>query len=223
MTFVYTGVEQLNEYLSTRSFIDGWSLSKADPSTLKYISNDIDHDAYPHVARWSALVRSFPPCVRARWPGREIASEGNVDFAEEGKYIPTAAAEEVAEEVEAENIKDNEVEVAEEAEYIPVAEGDEVPDATDAENIRTDNVEVAKEAPVVEGEAAIEGEDEEIEFEMDFGDDLNDDEDDDETKAKMAKVSEQVKAIQARQSENAPNAKSNVTFDVKPADDETGI
>merc|ERR1711937_44383 len=52
-------LEQLNTYLSNKSYILGWGLSASDEAVFSKVRNDIDEEKYPHVARWSSHVGSF--------------------------------------------------------------------------------------------------------------------------------------------------------------------
>lgn len=74
-SFVFTTLQDLNDYLATRSFLEGWSLSKADASVFALLKGHVDDNAYPHVARWATLVGSFPPSVRNSWAGEAVESE----------------------------------------------------------------------------------------------------------------------------------------------------
>lgn len=57
----------LNTYLSTRSYMEGWSKSSLDATTLARIQGDVSAKKYPHIARWAAHIGFFEESVRATW------------------------------------------------------------------------------------------------------------------------------------------------------------
>jgi elongation factor 1-beta len=64
-----SGLTELNKYLETRSYIDGYKPSAADSSLLTSISAAVCSKKYPHVSRWLTQITSFSVCQRAAWGG----------------------------------------------------------------------------------------------------------------------------------------------------------
>jgi len=62
------GLKSLNDYLSTRSYIEGYQPSTADSALFPQISAAIDSSKYPHAARWLSHIAFFTPAVRSTWP-----------------------------------------------------------------------------------------------------------------------------------------------------------
>jgi len=61
-------LKALNEYLSTRSFMEGYSKSQLDAQTFLRINvNSLDATKYGHVARWAAHIGFFSAAQRATW------------------------------------------------------------------------------------------------------------------------------------------------------------
>ena len=58
------GLTELNSFLSTRSYLEGYAPSQADNSVFTHMSNDVDGNAYPHALRWSSHISSFPQRIR---------------------------------------------------------------------------------------------------------------------------------------------------------------
>jgi elongation factor 1-beta len=54
-----TGLSVLNSWLTTRSYIVGYSASQADVVTFKALSSAPDAAKYPHAARWYKHVASY--------------------------------------------------------------------------------------------------------------------------------------------------------------------
>jgi len=71
------GLAELNTYLSTRSYIEGYKASAADSSLLSTISASVDAAKYPHVARWLSHITSFPLAVRSTWGGKPSTSSSS--------------------------------------------------------------------------------------------------------------------------------------------------
>jgi len=63
------GLAQLNEHLSSRSYIEGFAASKADSATLLKVKAGVDSKKYPHVARWFNHISHFSPLQRSLWGG----------------------------------------------------------------------------------------------------------------------------------------------------------
>jgi elongation factor 1-beta len=68
------GLVELNKYLETRSYLDGYKPSGADSALLTSISAAVDNKKYPHVGRWLKQITSFTPCQRATWGGAAASS-----------------------------------------------------------------------------------------------------------------------------------------------------
>lgn len=60
-------LNELNTYLSTRSFLEGWSLSSLDLETYLMIPANVDAGRYVHIARWQAHVASFTRATQDSW------------------------------------------------------------------------------------------------------------------------------------------------------------
>jgi len=63
------GIAELNKYLETRSYVEGFRPSGADSSLLCQIHACVDSKKYPHVSRWLNHISSFSSCQRASWSG----------------------------------------------------------------------------------------------------------------------------------------------------------
>jgi len=88
-----SGLAQLNDYLSTRSYIEGYQASQADACVACQLkANQVD-SKYSHINRWLAHILSFPPCTRSRWAGSKCASK---ESAECKKECPAAGKKEAA-------------------------------------------------------------------------------------------------------------------------------
>jgi len=97
------GLAQLNDYLSTRSYIEGFQASGADSCVacqLKAIQVD---GKYSHINRWLAHILSFPPSTRSRWASSKCASK---ESAECKKECPAGSKKEEEEEEEEEDDDD---------------------------------------------------------------------------------------------------------------------
>jgi len=57
------GLKQLNEYLATRSYIQGYTLSSEDVAVFQQIPHNVDSDKFAHVSRWFKHVRCQPEWV----------------------------------------------------------------------------------------------------------------------------------------------------------------
>jgi len=103
------GLAQLNDYLSTRSYIEGFQASGADSCVacqLKAIQVD---SKYSHINRWLAHILSFPPCTRSRWAGSKCASK---ESAECKKECPAGGKKEEEEEEEEEEEDDDDMKMS---------------------------------------------------------------------------------------------------------------
>lgn len=70
------GLKELNSYLATRSYIEGYTLSGADFAVFQQVGHNVDTEAYPHVGRWYKHVRAQPEWVSASLGGAEVKSSG---------------------------------------------------------------------------------------------------------------------------------------------------
>lgn len=69
-----SGLQELNKFLETRSYIDGYKPSGADSSLLTEITAVVDSKKFPHVARWLSHITSFSASARAAWGGAAAAA-----------------------------------------------------------------------------------------------------------------------------------------------------
>jgi len=70
-------LSKLNEYLSTKSYMEGYRPSQSDVCVYKAClgqSCNMDCSKFPHVSRWFNHINSFSPQQRARFPG-EVKEE----------------------------------------------------------------------------------------------------------------------------------------------------
>lgn len=86
-----SGLAALNEFLSTRSYIEGYKPSQADVSVAVQISLAFDGAKYAHVNRWLQHILAFPSCVRDHWPGKKGASSASAAAPAEEKSESAAA------------------------------------------------------------------------------------------------------------------------------------
>jgi elongation factor 1-beta len=68
------GLTELNNYLASRSYIDGYKPSGADVKVATGVTAIVDNTKYPHVARWIHHILSFSPEQRKTWGGAVAAS-----------------------------------------------------------------------------------------------------------------------------------------------------
>eukprot|EP01023_Acetabularia_acetabulum_P047450 TRINITY_DN49994_c0_g1_i1.p1 TRINITY_DN49994_c0_g1~~TRINITY_DN49994_c0_g1_i1.p1 ORF type:complete len:278 (-),score=72.66 TRINITY_DN49994_c0_g1_i1:196-912(-) len=61
------GLKELNDYLLTRSYIDGFQASRDDLAVYSALSAAPDSNVYPHAARWFAHVTAL---LGASFPGK---------------------------------------------------------------------------------------------------------------------------------------------------------
>jgi len=57
----------LNTYLSTRSYMEGYSKSQIDTQTFLRLPAKVDSSKFAHVARWAAHIGFFTDVQRATW------------------------------------------------------------------------------------------------------------------------------------------------------------
>lgn len=69
-----SGLTELNKYLETRSYVDGFKPSGSDSGLLSSISASVDSKKFPHVSRWLNHITSFSSAQRAQWSGAAASS-----------------------------------------------------------------------------------------------------------------------------------------------------
>jgi len=52
----FANLDELNSFLKTRSYIEGYSYSIADKNVLESLSSIPDQAAYPHAFRWAIHI-----------------------------------------------------------------------------------------------------------------------------------------------------------------------
>jgi len=75
-------LSKLNEFLATRSYIEGYRPSQNDVCVYKQavpLSCSIDCSKYPHVSRWFTHINSFTPQQRTRFPGEVKEDKSKCD------------------------------------------------------------------------------------------------------------------------------------------------
>ncbi|VDO95888.1 unnamed protein product [Soboliphyme baturini] len=86
------GLTQLNNWLESRSYIEGYSPSTADAETFSQVKNAT---GFPHVQRWIKHISSFPEKERNSWPKAVVQStEAKL------RSVPPSAASPAAKEEE---------------------------------------------------------------------------------------------------------------------------
>jgi len=88
----FKDLAELNTFLATRSYVEGYNPSQADVQVFSKISGDLSK--FPHVARYAAHIGSFSVAARAQFPGKSGAAPAK------------AAAKPAAEEEEEEDVLD---------------------------------------------------------------------------------------------------------------------
>jgi len=68
-TFKHSGLSELNTYLATRSYIEGYAPSQQDVIFKQIDVRMLEGSKYSHVARWYRHISSFPPSVMKDWSG----------------------------------------------------------------------------------------------------------------------------------------------------------
>jgi len=61
------GLNELNQYLADRSYVDGYQPSQADVSALKQVGKAPDAQKYAYVSRWFSHISSFADEERAKF------------------------------------------------------------------------------------------------------------------------------------------------------------
>jgi len=65
-------LSKLNDFLSTKSYIEGYRASQNDVCVYKQaltVANMMDCTKFPHVSRWFNHINAFTPAQRCRFPG----------------------------------------------------------------------------------------------------------------------------------------------------------
>jgi len=91
------GLQALNDYLESRSYISGYSASAEDARTFALVSNNIHRADYPHVARWASHIAALIAAHKLQPVFVEV-EEKEEPAAEEEAAAEEAAAEEAKEE-----------------------------------------------------------------------------------------------------------------------------
>jgi len=68
------GLTELNNYLATRSFVDGYKPTQADVKVATQLSINVDSESYPHVSRWLSHILSFSIEQRSAWTGTKSSA-----------------------------------------------------------------------------------------------------------------------------------------------------
>ena len=63
------GLKNVNTFLETRSFVEGWTISQADVVLAAGIAKAPDAAKYPHVRRWYNNVKSYSEAEKKKLPG----------------------------------------------------------------------------------------------------------------------------------------------------------
>jgi len=74
---------KLNDFLSTRSYIEGYRASQSDVCVYKQalsLAANLDCSKFPHVSRWFNHINAFTPSQRCRFPGE--VKDGKCDKAD---------------------------------------------------------------------------------------------------------------------------------------------
>jgi len=168
-----SNIDELNNFLADKSYIEGYTPSQADITLYKKIGTSPDKATHPHAARWFKHIASFSYEEYNEWPGEKTYTEEE------------AAAEEEEEEVAA---------VEEESSSATAGEEETKP---------------KEKKPAAD--------DDDIDL---FGDD-----DDEEAAAQEADRERRAQEALAKKAATGKVliAKSMVTLDVKPLDDETNM
>ena len=66
------GLEKLNSYLSSRSYITGYCATQDDVYTLQKLLGQPSPSKYPHAYRWYKHISSFCACEQKTWKQGEI-------------------------------------------------------------------------------------------------------------------------------------------------------
>jgi len=67
------GLAELNTFLASKSYIDGYKPSQADVSVYRVLTPEsADDEKLPHLGRWYSHIASFSKCQRKAWSGDEL-------------------------------------------------------------------------------------------------------------------------------------------------------
>uniref|UniRef100_A0A914YR27 Elongation factor 1-beta n=1 Tax=Panagrolaimus superbus TaxID=310955 RepID=A0A914YR27_9BILA len=66
--------KQFNDYLATRSYVDGYEPSSRDAALYSHFKKEVNVGQFPHVARWHAHIASFSDSEREKWTGGAATS-----------------------------------------------------------------------------------------------------------------------------------------------------
>jgi len=186
---------KLNEFLSTRSYLEGYRPSQNDVCVYKAClgqSCNMDCSKFPHVSRWFTHINSFTPQQRSRFPGEVKEEKCDKSKSCETKCDKSKSCDKSGKGKECE--KEKEKEKAKEK----------------------------KEEPASTSEPAEQQEEEEEEQTSSF-DALGDEESDDEKQAAFDAIAAAKHAKDAAAGKKAVIAKSTLILDVKPEGSETDM
>jgi len=80
------GLAELNKHLTERSYIEGYTPSRADVAVYSQLKSAPEAGKFPHVARWYDHMSFFPATERSGWggavaaPAAEAAAKTEEDF-----------------------------------------------------------------------------------------------------------------------------------------------
>jgi len=63
------GLQELNGYLASVSYITGYSFSADDVEVFKRVPHNVNATKYPHVARWYRHIRAIPDYIKHPFDG----------------------------------------------------------------------------------------------------------------------------------------------------------
>uniref|UniRef100_A0AC34GEL1 Elongation factor 1 beta central acidic region eukaryote domain-containing protein n=1 Tax=Panagrolaimus sp. ES5 TaxID=591445 RepID=A0AC34GEL1_9BILA len=66
--------KQFNDYLATRSYVDGYEPSSRDAALYSHFKKEVNAGQFPHVARWHSHIASFSDSEREKWTGGAATS-----------------------------------------------------------------------------------------------------------------------------------------------------
>jgi elongation factor 1-beta len=69
-----TEVKQFNDYLATRSYVDGYEPTSRDAALYSHFKKDLNAGQFPHVARWHSHIASFSDSEHKKWTGGATSS-----------------------------------------------------------------------------------------------------------------------------------------------------
>jgi len=127
------GLKNVNDFLESRSYVDGWSASQNDAVLFGGFGSAPDAAKFPHARRWYNQVASYNDAERKKWPG---VAKSLADFgaSANGGAAPAAASK------------------ADEDDFDPFAsdeEADEAAEAAKAARVEAYNAKKAKKPALV--------------------------------------------------------------------------